>query len=217
MKVLVIGAHGQIGQHLMRLLSENQDHSVRAMVRKQEQAEYFEGIGAEAVFADLEGKPEELAKAMEGCDAVIFTAGSGGKTGYDKTLLIDLDGAVKSIEAAEQAGIRRFIMVSAFQAHKRENWNQDIKPYYVAKHYADKVLEQSNLTYTIIRPGGLLNEPGTGLIEAAENLERGTISRDDVASTIMAALDEEAVYNASFDLINGGKAIKEALQSFKKE
>ncbi|MBM7694250.1 uncharacterized protein YbjT (DUF2867 family) [Peribacillus deserti] len=212
MKVLVVGANGQVGQHLVRLLSENNDHSVRALVRQEEQLDYFKGIGAEAVLADLEGSVEGLAEAAKGCDAVVFTAGSGGSTGSDKTLLIDLDGAVKTIEAAEKSGINRFIMVSALQAHNRENWNEQIKPYYVAKHYADKALEASSLTYTIIRPGGLLNEPGSGKIEAAENLKRGTISRDDVASCIMAALDEEHTFNRSFDVISGEVPIKDALK-----
>ena len=90
------------------------------------------------------------------------------------------------MEAAEKVGIKRFIIVSALQAHHRENWNESIKPYYVAKHYADRVLVSSNLDYTIIRPGGLLNDPGTGKVSIAENLQRGAISREDVAELIIA-------------------------------
>ena len=172
MKVLVVGANGQIGQHLIQLLKENNEHTVKAMVRKEEQAEALEKLGIETAIADLEGSVDEIAEAAKGCDAIVFTAGSGGHTGADKTLLVDLDGAVKTIEAAEKIGIKRFIMVSALQAHRRENWNEKIKPYYVAKHYADRILEQSSLTYTIIRPGGLLNEPGTGKVSAGENLEQ---------------------------------------------
>lgn len=172
MKVFLIGANGQIGQRLVSLFQDNLDHSIRAMVRKEEQKASLEAAGAEAVLANLEGSPEEIAAAAKGCDAIIFTAGSGGSTGYDKTLLVDLDGAAKAIEAADIAGIERFIMVSALQAHNRENWNEALKPYYVAKHYADKILEASGLTYTIIRPGGLRNEPGTGTVSAAKDLER---------------------------------------------
>lgn len=135
------------------------------------------------------------------------------KTGADQTLLIDLDGAVKTIEAAENLGINRFIMVSAFQANNRENWNEAIKPYYVAKHYADRALLQSSLTYTIIRPGGLVNEPGTGHVAAAEELERGTIAREDVAQTILSSLIEENTYNRSFDLITGDTPIPQALKT----
>lgn len=151
-------------------------------------------------------------EAAKGCDAIVFTAGSGGSTGADQTLLIDLDGAVKTVEAAELLGIKRFIMVSAFQANNRENWSEVIKPYYVAKHYADRALLNSELTYTIIRPGGLVNEPGTGHVNAAEKLERGSIAREDVAATIFAALTEEHTYKRSFDLIAGETAIPQALK-----
>ncbi|MCY8532345.1 SDR family oxidoreductase [Bacillus vallismortis] len=212
MKVLLIGANGQIGQRLVSLFRDNPDHSVRAMVRKEEQKASLEAAGAEAVLANLEGSPEEIAAAAKDCDAIIFTAGSGGSTGYDKTLLVDLDGAAKAIEAADIAGIKRFIMVSALQAHNRENWNESLKPYYVAKHYADKILEASGLTYTIIRPGGLRNEPGTGAVSAAADLERGFISREDVAKTVIASLDETNTENQAFDLTEGDTPIAEALK-----
>ncbi|MEK3936909.1 SDR family oxidoreductase [Sporosarcina sp. FSL W7-1349] len=210
MKVFVVGANGQIGQHLVQLLKASTEHTVRAMVRKQEQAEAFEKAGVEARLADLEGSVDEIAKAAKGCDAIVFTAGSGGHTGADKTLLIDLDGAAKTIEAAQKIGIHRFIMVSAIHAHRREKWNS-IKHYMVAKHHADKILEQSGLTYTIIRPGGLLNEPGTGKVSIAEDLETASIPREDVAQTILAALPMENTFNRSFDLVSGEDAISDAL------
>ncbi len=174
MKVFVVGANGQIGRHLVHLLKESNEHTVRAMVRKEEQAKDFENLGVEAKLANLEGV-EEIAEAAKGCDAVVFTAGSGDHTGADKTILIDLDGAAKTIEAAEKIGIQRFIMVSAIYANRRENWSS-IKHYLAAKHYADKILEQSSLTYTIIRPGGLLNEPATGKVSIAENLSAAAMA-----------------------------------------
>lgn len=212
MKVLVVGANGQIGRHIVELLKGKNDFTGIAMVRNEEQAAAFREKGVEAVLADLEGSVDELTKAMEGCDAVIFTAGSGGHTGADKTLLIDLDGAVKTIEAAELAKVNRFIMVSALQANNRENWNEKIKHYYAAKHYADKALLQSSLNYTIVRPGGLVNEAGTGNINAGEIIERGVIPRADVARTVVECLKEEHTYNKSFDLVSGGTPIQEALQ-----
>ncbi|MBT2667469.1 SDR family oxidoreductase [Bacillus sp. ISL-4] len=212
MKVFVVGANGQIGKYLVDLLKDSPEHSVRAMVRKEEQSRHLEKSGIESVVVSLTGSVEELTNAAKGCDTIVFTAGSGGSTGADQTLLIDLDGAVKTIEAAENLGIKRFIMVSAFQANNRENWNEAIKPYYVAKHYADRALLQSDLNYTIIRPGGLVNEPGTGKVAAAEELERGSIAREDVARTIFASLTEENTYKRSFDLISGDTAIAEALR-----
>ncbi|MFE4708424.1 SDR family oxidoreductase [Peribacillus simplex] len=212
MKVFVVGANGQIGKHLVDLLKDSPEHSVRAMVRKEEQSKHLEKNGIESAVVSLTGSVDEIANAAKGCDAIVFTAGSGGSTGADQTLLIDLDGAVKTIEAAENLEISRFIMVSAFQANNRENWNEAIKPYYVAKHYADRALLQSDLNYTIIRPGGLVNEPGTGKVAAAEELERGPIAREDVARTIFASLTEENTYKRSFDLISGDTAIAEALR-----
>ncbi|WP_079509056.1 SDR family oxidoreductase [Mesobacillus jeotgali] len=213
MKVFVVGANGQIGKLLVEFLKESADHNVRAMLRKQEQAKEFETKGIETAIASLEGSVEDIASAAKGCDAVVFAAGSGGQTGLDKTLLVDLDGAVKTVEAAEQAGIDRFIMISALQAHNRENWSETIKPYYVAKHYADRALLQSSLNYTIIRPGGLLNEQGTGKIMVAENLGSGTIPRIDVARTILACLNEERTFKKSFDLLSGDTEVAEALKS----
>lgn len=213
MKVFVVGANGQIGRRLVQMLNNSERHTVRAMVRKEEQAEALLQSGIDAVVADLEGPVEDIAKVARGCEATVFTAGSGGHTGADKTLLVDLDGAVKTIEACEKIGMERFIMVSALQAHRRENWNERIKHYYVAKHYADRVLKQSDLNYTIIRPGRLLNEPGTGKIAAAENLDRASVPREDVAATVLHALDEAHTYRRSFDLVSGEVPIPDALKS----
>lgn len=214
MKVLVIGANGQIGKHLIDILQNSEEHTVKAVVRKEEQLEKFKDSGVDTILADLEGPVDKLAEAVEGSDAVIFAAGSGGSTGADKTLLVDLDGAAKSVEAAEKAGADRFVMVSAFQADNRESWaDSPIKPYMVAKHYADKALLASSLNYTIVRPGGLLNDPGTGKVSAGEKLEAGSIPREDVAKTIVATLTEESTYKKSFDLISGEKSISDALKS----
>jgi uncharacterized protein YbjT (DUF2867 family) len=212
MDVFVVGANGQIGKQLVKLLRESSEHTVKAMVRKQEQAEAFKKLEVDVAVACLEESVEDIAQAARGCNAIVFTAGSGRNTGYDKTLLIDLDGAVKTVEAAEKVGIKRFIMVSAIQAHNRESWHEKMLPYYAAKYYADKILEQSELTYTIIRPGGLLNEPGSGMISAAENIKSGFVPREDVAKTIVHSLTEENTYYKSFDLITGDIPIKEALK-----
>ncbi|ALX49612.1 SDR family oxidoreductase [Lentibacillus amyloliquefaciens] len=212
MKVLVVGANGQIGQHIVKQLHNNDKHTVRAMVRKEEQAEELKKNGVDAVIANLEGSKKSIVKAAKGCEAVVFTAGSGGSTGADKTLLIDLDGAVKSIEAAEEAGVDRFVMVSALQANNREKWNEKIKHYYAAKHYADRMLALSNLNYTVVRPGGLLTEEGTGNVTVAENLdERGSVPREDVARAVIVSLTEENTYKRGYDLVSGDTAIADAL------
>lgn len=213
MNVLVVGANGNIGKHVVKILTKSDTHHVTAMVRKEEQAQAFRSTGVDTVIADLEGTVEQLAAAQAGCDAIIFTAGSGGKTGPDKTLLVDLDGAVKTIEAAEKTGVKRFIMISALQAHNRANWNEKIKPYYVAKHYADRVLQASSLNYTIIRPGQLLDDPGIAKISVKEDLQRAAIPREDVAKVAVAALTEVNTYHRSFDLTSGETDIATALKS----
>ena len=198
---------------LVNLLKESNDHTVRAMIRKEEQVKAFEKSGIEAKLANLEGSVEEIVVVAKGCDAFVFTAGPGGHTEADKTIMIDLDGAAKTIEAAKKLGVKRFIMVSAINANRRENWSS-IKHYMVAKHHADKILEQSGLTYTIIRPGDLLNEPGSGKVSIAEDLSTGPIPREDVAKTIMATLTAENTFIRSFDLVSGEELILDALNKF---
>ncbi|UJF25620.1 SDR family oxidoreductase [Planococcus sp. 107-1] len=211
MKVLIVGANGQIGRHFVKLLADSPDHTPIAMIRMEEQISYFNSLNVETVVTSLEGSVEEIASAMEGCDAVVFTAGSGGGTGADKTLLIDLDGAAKTIEAASQTGTDRFLMISAIHADRREMWGDDIAPYYVAKHHADNILRASGLTYTIIRPGLLTNDPGTGRIKATEYVDAGPIPREDVAKVLLHSLDNLHVFNKTFEIISGDDDIEEAL------
>ncbi len=213
MNITVIGANGQIGKLLTQYLAQETDHEVTAVIRKPEQADALEKLGAKTAIGDLEGTVEELSKVITGSDAVVFTAGSGGSTGDDKTLLIDLDGAVKCMEAAEQAGVSRFVLVSALFAYDREKWSEEIKPYYVAKHYADRMLEASSLDYTIVRPGGLKNDPGTGNIQIAEKLsDSGSIPRADVAKVIAHLIDNPNTYRKGYDVISGDQPVEEALK-----
>ncbi|MEK3825933.1 NAD(P)H-binding protein [Paenibacillus sp. FSL K6-1558] len=211
MNVLVIGANGQIGKHLVEQLGQEGKHQVTAMIRKPEQADALKELGAQVVMGDLEDTVDEIAEAMKDQNAIVFTAGSGGSTGPDKTLLIDLDGAVKTMEAAEKQGISRYILVSAYGADQRSKWPEEIKPYYVAKHFADRALFASDLNYTIIRPGGLKNEPGTGRVAVGTDLKPGSIAREDVARVIAASLQEEKTYRMAFDLIAGDHAVSDAL------
>lgn len=212
MNVFLIGGNGQVGKYIVKLLQESEKHELTAMVRSEEQAKQLKASGVNAVVADLEGSVDELAEAMKGSDAVIFSAGSGGKTGADKTLLVDLDGAVKSMEAAEKVGANRYLMVSAFKAEDRESWKDSpIKPYMVAKHYADRMLRESSLNYTIFGPGLLLNEPGTGKIALDNHINKTSIPREDVAGTVVAALDKENTYRKTIRLMSGDSTIEEAL------
>ncbi|TDQ36244.1 SDR family oxidoreductase [Aureibacillus halotolerans] len=215
MKVLVVGANGKIGKQVVQQLQASPQHEALAMIRKAEQESFFQSLGAETTLVDLEGPVDAIADAADGVGAVVFTAGSGGHTGADKTLLIDLDGAIKTIEAAKQAGVKRFIIVSAIGVHNRATWSDKIAHYSAAKHYADEWLMKSGLDYTIIRPGGLTDEQGIGKVKAAKDLERGMIAREDVAATILASLNEPTTIGKDFDLVGGETPIADALKELK--
>ncbi len=214
MNVLIVGANGQIGQHLVDELKNEGKHIPIAFVRKEEQVEKFKEQGVEARLGNLEDSVSQIKEGMNDIDAVVFAAGSGGGTGYDKTLLIDLDGAVKVIEATKASGIDRFVMVSAFGADDRDRWNEEIKPYYVAKHFADMWLMDSNLNYTVIKPGMLENEESIGKVlveDVITDSDVFSIPRVDVAKVIAESLDNEATFKKSFDLVTGQDDIKDAL------
>ncbi|MCT4783949.1 MULTISPECIES: SDR family oxidoreductase [Exiguobacterium] len=210
MNVFVIGANGQIGKQLVQRLHEEGKHNVTAMVRKDEQLEKFKQDGYRAVLGDLEGDVANLADAIDGADVVVFAAGSGGHTGADKTLLIDLDGAAKSIEAAKQQGVKQFVMVSALKAEDRAAWPDKMKPYYVAKHHADRILEESGLAYTIVRPGALTDDAGTGKVQAGD-VSTGEIPRADVAAFLAHVIGRDTAYNKAIDLVKGDTAIEDTL------
>ncbi|WP_342526553.1 SDR family oxidoreductase [Chryseomicrobium sp. FSL W7-1435] len=213
MKVFVIGANGQVGHELVNTLHKNEHHEVTAMVRKEEQQKELEDKGITSVIADLEGSVDELAEAMKGQDAVIFAAGSGGGTGQDMTLLIDLDGAVKTVEAAEQAGVQRYVMLSAFGVGDRSTWSDEIKPYYVAKYYADHHVEESSLDWTILRPGALTDDAATGKYAAGKDAEAGEITRNDVAHALAHIVDDSSTSKKAIELVNGKHPIEAALKS----
>ncbi|MBY0094294.1 SDR family oxidoreductase [Priestia aryabhattai] len=217
MNVLVIGANGQIGERLVRQLQESKKHNPIAMIRKEEQLAKFKEQGVQTALVDLEGNIEDIVNIVKSADAVVFTAGSGGHTGPDKTMLIDLDGAIKSMKAAQQAGVKRFIMVSGIGVHRwhdtnRLDWMDSSPVYSAAKYYADAWLERSDLDYTIIRPGKLNNNNRTGKVTVADNLPHKQISREDVASAIITSLENNETIGKSFDMINGETLILEALK-----
>jgi uncharacterized protein YbjT (DUF2867 family) len=214
MNVLIIGANGKIGRIVAEKMEASGQFNPTAFIRKEEQKSFFDDLDIPVIIASLENGVDEIAATMKGMDAIVFTAGSGGKTGYDKTLEIDLDGAVKSIIAAEQTGVKRFVMVSAYLADDRDRWDASgIKPYYIAKHFADKELKQSTLDYTILRPVRLTDETGTGKVTlktTQEGIQR-TIPRDDVATTILQALEHPETIGKTMVMSTGERPIKEAV------
>lgn len=211
MRVLIVGANGNIGRRLIQQMAPGR-HQSRAMIRDAGQAAALLVLGAdETVVADLEG---DFALALDGCDAVVFTAGSGGHGGPEKTDAVDRDGAVAMIDATVKADIKRFVMVSAIGADHPETGAEGLQHYLHAKQAADRHLRESGLSYTIVRPGSLTDDRGTGFVSAAAELKRrGTVPRDDVAAVLMYVLDAENTYGKQFELLSGETPLHDAIAS----
>lgn len=208
MKVVVAGANGKIGQHLVELLGQS-EHAVRAMVRDPDQARSLEALGAEVVVADLE---DDVSAAVRGCDAAIFTAGSGPHTGPDKTRAVDRDGAIRMIDTCEREGVKRFLLVSSMHSDFPEQGSEKIRHYLEAKKAADDHLRASSLDYTIVRPGRLTQHVGTGNVRVAERLgESGEIPREDVAAVLARSLPLQNLIREGFDVLAGNTPIDKAL------
>lgn len=215
MKILIVGAHGKIGKLTVEKLRDTEGYSPVAFLRKEEQVKEFDAMGVASIVGNLEEDVEKLAMSFEDVEAIVFAAGSGGGTGFDKTLSIDLDGAVKAVEAAEKVGIKRFIMVSASHSDDREFWEKSgMKPYYVAKHYADRFLKESDLNYTILRPVRLTDEEGTGKVKVSGNPDDmgPEVPRDDVASMIVSVLKNHNTYGQTIEVSSGDTPIESVLQ-----
>ncbi|WP_256300784.1 SDR family oxidoreductase [Haloarchaeobius salinus] len=206
MNVLVAGSHGQVGQHATRILAES-DHDVRGMVRAESQASDIEDLGAEPVVADLTG---DVSHAVEGIDAIIFAAGSGGEDVWG----VDRDGANNLVDEAESEGIKRFVMLSSINADRPESGPEELREYLQAKAEADEYLRESDLTYTIVRPGPLTDEDGTGRIRTGVHLDGDDVDipREDVSRTLVSALEAESTFGETFELAAGDEPIEEALQ-----
>ncbi|MBM7554380.1 SDR family oxidoreductase [Thalassobacillus pellis] len=208
MRVLVIGANGKVGKILVKKLKDSA-HEPVAMVRDTDQIPQFEDIGVKTVLGDLE---KDFDKAFYGIDAAIFAAGSGPHTGPDKTVLIDQEGAIKSVELGERFGLQRFIMLSSMGADDPAAGPKAMQHYLYAKHRADERLENSDLNYTIVRPGGLTNQPGTGKVNLKGKLDEfGSVSREDVAETLAYLLSVPRADKRTFELVNGDQEIGEVL------
>lgn len=203
-----------MARYLVRMLVEN-GHEVRGLVRKEEQLSDVEADGAEPVLCDLEAEEVdgEIGEAVSGCDAVVFAAGAGPGSGEARKETMDYGGAVKLIEAAEKRGARRYLMLSSTGADDPESRDEAMRPYLRAKARADERLRESSLDYTIIRPGRLTDDAGTGRIDAAESLGRyAEITREDTAAVFAAALEAPNTVGKTFEVLAGETPIEEALE-----
>src|SRR5262249_50406455 len=152
------------------------------------QEDDLHAVGVEPVICDLEGD-DDVTAAVSGAEAVVFAAGAGPGSGAERKRTMDLGGAVRLIDAAKAEGVDRYVMISAMGAADPPAEGGDVFGEYLrAKAMADQALAASGLAYTIVRPGGLTDDPPTGLVRIGGRLERGQIPRADVAAVLAAAL-----------------------------
>jgi nucleoside-diphosphate-sugar epimerase len=214
MRVVIAGGHGKIALILERLLTQRGD-SVAGFIRNPDQIADLNAVGAEALVVDLErASVEEVAAHLDGADAVVFAAGAGPGSGAARKETVDRDAAILLAEAAEAAKVRRYVMVSSINADANAPHTRDevFTAYLRAKGAADdNVRAREELDTTIVRPGHLTNEPGTGLVTTAARTERGDIPREDVAAVLLAVLDTPATAGRTFDVISGETPIADAV------
>ncbi len=215
MNTLVVGAAGRTGAHILRMMLAAHLGSVRGLVRKPEQQDAVAAFGAEPVLFDLAGEATEeqaaaLAEALASVDALVHAVGAGSPQQADA---VDRRGTVRLIEAAERAGVLRFLLVSSMGTDRPDTMPTFLRPFLDAKRESEQALRASGLSWTIVRPGGLTDDAPTGRVRVGPSLEPGgTIPRADVARVTVAALRLGVGEGQAFDLLSGDTPVDEALQ-----
>ena len=208
MNVLVIGANGNTGTRIAKRLAPAGHHAI-ALIRSETQRPKFDSLGIETRIGDLEHPIDD---AMDNVDALIFAAGSGGQTGKDKTVLVDQLGAIRSMVTAQVHGIRRYIMLSSI--NNDVNSTSPIAHYHKAKAHADNHLQETDLEYTIVCPGGLTDSELQNTCAISKTLHgRGTTSRELVAEVMVRCLSMENTIRQSFSLLDGNEPLDTAMKS----
>ncbi|MEV0575398.1 MULTISPECIES: SDR family oxidoreductase [unclassified Streptomyces] len=204
MRIVIAGGHGQIALRLERLLAARGDEAA-GVIRNPQQSEDLRAVGAEPVVLDLESATvEEAAEVLRGADAAVFAAGAGPDSGTGRKDTVDRGAAVLFADAAERAGVRRYLVVSSMGADPDHPGDEVFDVYLRAKGAADAyVRSRTALDWTILRPGMLTNDAGTGEVLLAASTGRGPVPRDDVAATLLELLDTPATAGLTLELISG--------------
>ena len=217
MRVVVAGGHGKIALILERLLSERGD-TVAGFIRNPAHSADLESAGAQAIVMDLENSSvDDVAAALRGADAVVFAAGAGPGSGAARKETVDRDAAILLADAAEHAGVRRYVMISAMGADAELDDTGDpvFAAYLRAKSAADADIRgRRNLDATIVRPGLLTDDPGTGQVTIAAETGRDSIPRADVAAVLLEVLDAPGTAGQTFELISGDTPAADAVTMF---
>lgn len=214
MRIVIAGGHGQIALRLSRLLQARGDEPV-GLIRRSEHADDVRAAGAEPTLLDLEvASVAEVAAVLKGADAVVFAAGAGPGSSAERKDTVDRGAAVLLADAAEAAGVTRYVIVSSMGADANSGFEGDpvFRAYLRAKGAADDDLRsRENLAWTVLRPGSLRNEPGTGTVLLAEKTGRGAVPRDDVAAVLAELLASPATSGRTLELISGDVPVAEAV------
>lgn len=212
-RVAIVGGAGKVARELIPLLAEAGMEAV-PLARREEQVKELASMGASPRLFDIEqASADDFLAAFDGCDAIVFTAGGGADGNVERKRTVDLEGSVKSAQAARALGIDRFVQVSAIgvdgavDASASDAW----RAYVEAKRAADDALRSTQLAWTILRPGSLTLDPPTGRVDLAPTVERGSIPRADVAAVIVACLRSEDTVGQQWELVSGDTPIAEAV------
>jgi uncharacterized protein YbjT (DUF2867 family) len=214
MRIVIAGGHGQIALRLERLLAARGDE-VAGIIRRAEQGDDLRAAGAEPVLCDLESASvEQVAAHLVGADAAVFAAGAGPGSGPARKKTVDRDAAVLFADAAERAGVRRHVVVSSMGADPAHPGDDVFDLYLRAKGEADEYVRgRTSLEWTILRPGSLTDDPGTGLVRLEASTGRGAVPRDDVAAVLAGLVETPATAGLTLELISGSTPISVALKS----
>lgn len=213
MNVAIAGAHGKIALRLARLLTAEGDRVV-GLIRNPDHAVDVSQAGAAPVVCDLEqATAEEIAIALDSAEAVVFAAGAGPGSGADRKLTMDRDGAIKLLRAATTTGARRYLMVSGAGAEDPPDGDEVWEIYLRAKAEADAALAASDREWTIVRPGGLTDDPGTGSVRIDADPFSGSVPRDDVASVLVRLLSDSRSVRRVLYVNSGEQPIEQALEA----
>jgi uncharacterized protein YbjT (DUF2867 family) len=213
MRVVIAGGHGKIALRTERLLAGRGDRAV-GLIRKPEHAADLRDSSAEPVVLDLEqAKVGDVAEVLSGADAAVFAAGAGPGSGVARKETVDRDAAVLLADAAERAGVRRYLQISSMGQSRADDpsTGEVFAAYLRAKKDAEDDLRARDLDWTILRPGRLTDEPGTGEVHLIDSVEYGEVPRDDVAAVLVALLEEERSYRRVLELVGGHTPIEEAI------
>ncbi len=215
MRIAIAGGHGKIALRLERLLSAG-GHTAVGIVRNPDHVAEVEATGATAVVVDLEAvTSEELARHLAGADAVVFAAGAGPGSGAARKDTVDRGAAVLLADAAASAGVRRYLLVSSMGAGAEPPPGTDdvFAAYLRAKTAAEEDLRARDLDWTILRPGGLTDDAGTGRVRLEPQVARGSVPRDDVAAVLAALLEEPRTAGTVLELVSGDVPVAAAVRA----